>query len=161
ALLGLGERQRELAHRLARDHGPRFDHPRPLACDRHARDSGFPGRGMQSLSPDLPPEVRAAAADPTRRFGGKYVLLTQLGRGGMGVVWRAYDVSLRRNVAIKMILDVEAAGAQLVRRFQLEAQATARLSHPHIVRVYEVGEQDGKPFIVMELVDGESLEAHL
>jgi tetratricopeptide (TPR) repeat protein len=92
---------------------------------------------------------------------GHYALLGELGRGGMGVVYKAYDVSLRRPVAIKMILDPARAGVEQMRRFEIEASAAARLRHPNIVSVFEVGSHEGKPYLVMELVEGESFESLL
>src|SRR5438105_4287747 len=94
----------------------------------------------------LPPEVAAVAADPSRRIA-QYVVLGELGRGGMGVVYRAYDTTLRRTVAIKMILDPAGAGPLLLRRFQLEASAAAKLKHPNIVAIYEAGEHQARPFL--------------
>jgi tetratricopeptide (TPR) repeat protein/predicted Ser/Thr protein kinase len=89
---------------------------------------------------------------------GRYRIEGELGRGGMGVVYRAFDEELRRTVAIKMILDPARAGASELERFRREASAAARLAHPGIVGVHEVGVHDGKPYIVMELVEGESFE---
>jgi len=140
-------------------------------------DSRPPPSGTGRVGAALPPEVAAALADPDRVLGslpddvararglpagsGRYALLGELGRGGMGVVYRAWDVSLRRAAAIKMILDVGRAGSTRSARFLREAAATARLRHPHIVAVHEVGEDRGRPFLVMDLVDGESLEDRL
>ncbi len=102
--------------------------------------------------------VEQAVADPARRVG-RYVVTGELGRGGMGVVYRAWDPQLQRAVAIKMILDVAAAGSRLVERFGREARAAAKLRHPGIVAVHEVGSHGGRPYIVMDLVEGETLEA--
>jgi serine/threonine protein kinase len=110
-------------------------------------------------SAPLPPDVIAALADPERSVG-RYVLLAELGRGGMGVVHRAYDTVLRRPVALKMINEAGPSAEQR-RRFQTEASAVARLDHPGIVAVHDTGEHRGRPFFVMELVDGESFEALL
>ncbi len=102
--------------------------------------------------------VAAAARDPARRLG-RYVLIEELGRGGMGFVWRAFDPSLRREVAVKVIGGAGPVDERSVRRFAREARAAAGLRHPGIVAVHEVGEHDGRPFLVMDLVAGESLEA--
>lgn len=86
-----------------------------------------------------------------------YIILGELGRGGMGVVYQALQTKLNRVVALKMILDGAYAGERELARFRSEAEAVARLQHPNIVQIHEVGEQDGKPFFSLEFVDGGSL----
>jgi WD40 repeat protein len=86
-----------------------------------------------------------------------YEILHVLGRGGMGVVYQARHVKLNRTVALKMILAGGHAQPGEVARFRTEAAAVARLQHPHIVQIHEVGEQEGRPFLSLELVDGGSL----
>jgi WD40 repeat protein len=90
-----------------------------------------------------------------------YETLAVLGRGGMGVVYRAVQTKLKRPVALKMILAGGHAGPQILARFQGEAEAVARLQHPNIVQIYEVGEHKGLPFFSMELVEGGSLSQQL
>jgi hypothetical protein len=89
---------------------------------------------------------------------GNYDILAELGRGGMGVVYKAQDRRLRRLVALKVILAGGHAGAAEQHRFQVEVEAAARLQHPNIVQVFEVGEEDGRPFMAMEYCPGGSLE---
>lgn len=86
-----------------------------------------------------------------------YTLLNELGRGGMGVVYKARQAMLNRYVALKMILNGEKAGPQERIRFLAEAEAVAHLQHPNIVQIYEVGEHDDCPFLSLEFVDGGNL----
>ncbi|GAA2476422.1 serine/threonine-protein kinase [Streptomyces longisporus] len=102
-------------------------------------------------------------ADGTGRLlAGRYRVVSQLGRGGMGVVWRAVDEVLGREVAVKELRTyTDAAGPELADlrlRMQREARAAARVRHPSVVAVHDVTEVDGRPLIVMELVEGPSLE---
>lgn len=83
-----------------------------------------------------------------------YSISSELGRGAMGVVYKAQQVSLKRTVALKMILSGASADQEYLRRFQAEAEAVAQLHHPNILHIYEIGEHDGLPFFSMEFVDG-------
>jgi tetratricopeptide (TPR) repeat protein len=89
---------------------------------------------------------------------GPYEILSLLGEGGMGQVYRARDTRLKRDVAIKVLPDQVSPDA--VERFQREAFAASALSHPHICAVHDVGDFDGRPYLVMELVEGQTLRAH-
>ncbi len=83
-----------------------------------------------------------------------YEILHELGRGGIGIVYKARHIQLNRLVALKMLLAGNFASASLLRRFLVEAEATARLQHPNIVQIYEVGQYEGRPFIALEFVNG-------
>jgi WD40 repeat protein len=90
-----------------------------------------------------------------------YELLGELGHGGMAVVYRARQIGLNRLVALKMILAGAHATAELRDRFRREAEAVARLQHPNIVQIHDIGEHDGLPYFSMELVEGGNLSRHL
>ncbi|HEX4229898.1 MAG TPA: protein kinase [Bryobacteraceae bacterium] len=97
----------------------------------------------------------------TGEFIGRYALLPKIGQGGMGEVYLAQDTVLERKVAIKLLSNVDEADPVARRRFLREAKAAASLDHPFICKVYEAGEFQGRVFIAMEFVDGETLEARL
>ena len=103
----------------------------------------------------LLPADAAPPADPPRRFAD-FELLEEIGRGGMGVVYRARQLSLGRFVAIKMLLP-GLSGAEHLRRFEREAATAARLQHPNIVAIHQVGAWLGRQYLVMDLVAGRSL----
>src|ERR1700716_1140653 len=90
---------------------------------------------------------------------GPYEILAPLGAGGMGEVYRARDARLAREVAIKVLPASFSADADRLRRFEQEAQAAGRLNHPNITAVYDIGTHDGAPYVVQELLEGDTLRA--
>jgi hypothetical protein len=106
-----------------------------------------------------PPPAPSPEGAPSLLSG--YEILTELGRGGMGVVYKARQVALKRTVAVKMLLGGSHAGPEELARFRNEALAVARLAHPNIVQVYEVGEHQGQPCFALEYVEGGTLAQRL
>jgi WD40 repeat protein/tRNA A-37 threonylcarbamoyl transferase component Bud32 len=122
------------------------------------------GEASGSTSGHLVPTSPLAAADddPATSWPAVpgYEIRGVLGRGGMGVVYRAWQPALKRFVALKMIRSVD-SDPELRRRFRREAEAYARLQHPHILQVHEIGEHDGRPYCVLELAEGGNLAQKL
>src|SRR5215471_9407200 len=92
---------------------------------------------------------------------GRYIVVSRLGEGGMGVVYAAYDPELDRKVAVKVLHERLGDAAELRARLVREAQAMARLSHPNVVSVHDVGRFEDKVFVAMEFIDGRTLGAWL
>jgi len=153
----------ELAATLVRTGASTPPEPDPDAAATRVRAVG----SFAPLTPDTMVPLPVSPRDPgppSRGPGrvGRYEVRRELGRGGMGVVWLAFDPQLKREVALKVLPAAAVADEQMLRRFRQEAEAVARLSHPNLVTVYEVGEAplpDGSavPYYTMEFVRGRTL----
>ncbi len=140
---------------LACQLNPLFEVHRALESDQILEtlaDQASPGATL--------PQRRGNAPSSAPTVTG-YVIIGELGRGGMGVVYKAVKAGLSRVVALKMILAGNHADAAQLARFRAEAEAVARLHHPNIVQIYDIGEQDGCPYFSMEFVNGPSLAEEL
>jgi tetratricopeptide (TPR) repeat protein/tRNA A-37 threonylcarbamoyl transferase component Bud32 len=132
--------------------------------DRGALDSGLrdPDQGPGAALSQRAENPLSFGFGPTAVAGlSQFELLAELGRGGMGVVYKARHRALNRTVALKMILESTHARAEHHERFRIEAEAVARLRHPNIVQIYDFGEADGCPFVSLELLEGGSLADRL
>jgi serine/threonine protein kinase len=153
------ERARFLDRECAGDAALRAEVESLLAHLREAPSSGSGEASRRGSREDARPHVPAQAPPmPCGTLLGRYVVLERLGAGGMGVVHRAYDTVLDRAVALKLLPSHGGwrSGPARTRLLQ-EAQAMARLTHPHVVGVFDAGEVDGQVFIAMELVEGTTL----
>ena len=118
-------------------------------------------RGLDGLAAAIAREGEAEPAAALPRVFGPYELLAELGRGGMGVVYRARHVSLGRDVAVKFLAGGVCASGEQRRRFLAEARLAARIRHPRIVSIHDAGDRDGQLWCAMDLVDGDDLAARL
>jgi hypothetical protein len=145
----------------AADYRERFPELEPawlarVLAEREGTDEGPPQGRSAAETPSRDERTPAGAAAGPRRVGD-FQLQEEIGRGGMGVVYRARQAGLNRLVALKMILAGSHAGAAARARFRTEAEAVARLTHPNIVRVYQVGEHEGLPYLALEFCPDGSL----
>lgn len=135
------------------------------ACGAPA-ETVAPPESVPAVDPNASTDLATAGA-PAVLVGGDrvsvtgYEILAPLGQGGMGVVYRARHIELKRIVALKMLLPQSHVSIEQRERFRAEAEAAARLQHPHIVQIYEIGDQGGRPYIALEFVDGGGLDKKL
>ena len=132
-----------------------------LLSDDLTRSLASGDRETMAVASGSTGDIDFSCDDLSLRQFADYVLLDEVGRGGMGVVYRARQISLNRLVALKMIASGEFAGPNEIQRFRTEAEAAAKLDHPGIVPVYEFGESKGRHFFSMALVEGNSLRERI
>ena len=126
-------------------------------CSQCATPLSVAGLEEPSLTKTLATPL--PVAKPGTIIAGKYKIVEEIGRGGMGIVYKAEDVRLQRTVALKFLPPQLADSSDLKERFLIEARAAAALSHPNICVIHEVGEEEDRPYIAMEYVEGETLQA--
>jgi len=123
-----------------------------------ARFCGSCGRATSATEPATNPNTAEAPTIIGREIAGRYRIQSKLGEGGMGAVYKAEQISLKRTIAVKLLRPEVASSQLLLRRFNAEAEAVAKLSHPNTVNIYDFGQDsDGTLFIAMEFIEGQSL----
>ncbi|AMV29646.1 Serine/threonine-protein kinase PknB [Gemmata sp. SH-PL17] len=151
----------------------------PTVAFTHPGGADAPDSSFKSLAGFVPPQANSSESGPGREpssvvpFGTGdtidfvppqipgYEVLNEVGRGGMGVVYKARQLNLNRTVALKMILSGIHAGPTERERFKREAESVAALQHSHIVQIFDIGEASGHPYLALEFVEGGSLAQHL
>lgn len=127
---------------------------------KYCRNCAAPlGQAAAALTRTL--ETPVQVVKPGTVISGKYRIVEELGHGGMGIVHKAEDIKLKRFVALKFLPPPLMDSSELKERFLVEAQAAAALNHPNICVIHEVGEDEARPYIAMEFVDGETLKDKL
>src|ERR1700676_1514672 len=121
----------------------------------------YSSRPQSTTTPAPAPDSGAAAVDFTGQMLGDFRILRRLGEGGMGQVYLAEQVSLKRKVALKVLKGDLAANATALARFKAEAEAVARATHANIVQVYAINEINGLHFMALEYVEGRNLRQYL
>jgi tetratricopeptide (TPR) repeat protein len=157
-----------LCREALREAGGWLGHLPARGMDRVSGGDGFtpptnPATGDPARTADLgdPAEIRPESDVSAELGAAGYEILRVLGRGGMGVVYKARQFGLDRLVALKMIRGGAQARPEHFARFRIEALAVARLRHPNIVQIFDIGEAGGLPFVALELLDGGSLDSRL
>lgn len=140
----------------------------PLQAALSTRDDlPPPPKPMPGPASEIPTNVVGLPANASRAGPGVwaavagYEILGELGRGGMGVVYKARQLNLNRLVALKMLLSGPHSDPRELARFRIEAEAVAQMQHPNIVQIYDIGEQEGRLYCSLEFVDGGSLARKL
>jgi serine/threonine protein kinase/WD40 repeat protein len=159
--------QDKLARRTATSETETWQRAAPVIRGSEAEENVV--RRLKKMSPPPPTDEEQGASPSHRVFRAEgtlphvpgYEILAELGRGGMGVVYKARHLTLQRIVALKMVLAGAHAGPKDRDRFRAEASVVARLQHPNIVQIYDVGETSGRPYFALEFVSGGSLAQHL
>ncbi len=139
----------------------------PKCRHENPDESTFCGKCAARLGPEAPPSFTETLETPHEEWApgtslaGRYRIIDELGRGGMGRVYRAEDTSLSRHVAIKMLPDAFAGDPERLARFEREARLLAALNHPHIAAIHGIEKTEGRQFLVLELAEGEDLRDRL
>ncbi len=150
---------------IGTDDPPQREHLTCPVCGAPAGDVTTPNP-ISTSNADIPTTLETGQVEPGPRSERwpaipGYDILGELGRGGMGVVYQARQRALNRRVALKMIRPHDPVTADVLARFRIEAEAVARMQHPNIVQIHEIGEHAGMPFFSLELVEGGSLRDHV